>query len=210
MAIHVLKGAMQILHPFVPFVTEEVYSTLSDEESIMVSAYPKFDKEMINTKAEEDMSLIQELSTSVRTIRSQMSVPPSVKGSLILVGASESEMKIVENNRSYIRNLCKLDSIKFNGEIVRDKLAATDVVRNIEVIVPLEGLIDAEVEAERLKKDLENVENALQTVQKKLSDKSFLQNAPAEIVEKEKQKEKDFSTKISMIKTNLEWLTNAS
>ncbi|MCH8927828.1 MAG: valine--tRNA ligase [Candidatus Marinimicrobia bacterium] len=209
-AVTVLKGAMQLLHPFVPFVTEEVYSTLSGEESIMLSAYPESNEKMKNSQAEEEMTLIQELSTSVRTIRSQMSVPPSVKGSLIIVGATDAETKIIENNRSYMENLCKLESISFNGEVVRDKLAATDIVRNIELIVPLEGLIDTEVEAERLNKDLENVEKALQAVNKKLSDKSFLQNAPADIVEKERQKEKDFSAKISKIKTNLEWLTKAS
>jgi len=209
-AVTVLKGAMQLLHPFVPFVTEEVYSTLSGEESIMLSAYPVLNEEMIDSQAEKDMALLQALSTSVRTIRSQMSVPPSVKGSLIIVGATDAETKIIEENRSYIGNLCKLDSIIFNGKVDRDKLAATDVVGNIELIVPLEGLIDTDVEAERLNKDLENVEKALITVKKKLSDKSFLQNAPDDIVEKERQKEKDFSAKISKIKTNLEWVTNVS
>jgi len=209
-AVTVLKGAMQLLHPFVPFVTEEVYSTLSGEESIMLSVYPESSEEMINSQAEKDMALLQALSTSVRTIRSQLSVPPSVKGSLIIVGATDAETKIIEDNRSYIGNLCKLDSISFNGKVDRNKLAATDVVGNIELIVPLEGLIDTDVEAERLNKDLDNVEKALLTVKKKLSDKSFLQNAPDDIVEKERQKEKDFSAKISKIKTNLEWVTNAS
>jgi len=208
--VTVLKGAMQLLHPFVPFVTEEVYSTLSGEESIMLSVYPESSEEMMNSQAEKDMTLLQALSTSVRSIRSQMSVPPSVKGSLIILGATEAETKVIEDNRSYIGNLCKLDSISFNGKVDRNKLAATDVVGNIELIVPLEGLIDTDVEAERLNKDLDNVEKALLTVKKKLSDKSFLQNAPDDIVEKERQKEKDFSAKISKIKTNLEWVTNAS
>ncbi|MCH6573793.1 MAG: valine--tRNA ligase [Bacteroidetes bacterium] len=209
-AVTVLKGALQLLHPFVPFVTEEVYSTLSGEESIMLSVYPESSEEMMNSQAEKDMTLLQALSTSVRSIRSQMSVPPSVKGSLIILGATDAETKIIKDNRSYIGNLCKLDSISFNGKVDRDKLAATDIVGNIELIVPLEGLIDTDVEAERLNKDLDNVEKALLTVKKKLSDKSFLQNAPDDIVEKERQKEKDFSAKISKIKTNLEWVTNAS
>ena len=209
-AVTVLKGAMQLLHPFVPFVTEEVYSTLSGEESIMLSVYPESSEEMMNSQAEKDMTLLQALSTSVRSIRSQMSVPPSVKGSLIILGATEAETKVIEDNRSYIGNLCKLDSISFNGKVDRNKLAATDVVGNIELIMPLEGLIDTDVEAERLNKDLDNVEKALLTVKKKLSDKSFLQNAPDDIVEKERQKEKDFSAKISKIKTNLDWVTNAS
>lgn len=208
-AVHILKGSMQLLHPFIPFVTEEVYSTLSNDESIMITDYPETDEERINQDAEDKMLLIQELSRSVRTIRSQMSVPPSVKASLILKGVSDSDEELLTSNRSYLINICRLDSIELNGSRERPKLAATDVVRNIEVIVPLEGIINVEEESDRLNKDLANVEKALKTVVSKLSDKSFIENAPPDIVEKERRKEKDFSEKISKIRTNLEWLSDA-
>ena len=105
-------------------------------------------------------------------------------------------------------NICRLDSIDLNGSRERPKLAATDVVRNIEVIIPLEGIINVEDESDRLNKDLVNVEKALKTVVSKLSDKSFIKNAPPDIVEKERRKEKDFSEKVSKIRTNLEWLSD--
>ena len=209
-AVHVFKGTMQLLHPFVPFVTEEVYTELSGEKSIMLSSMPISDESRINRAVEDKMSLIQELSTAVRTIRSQMSVPPSVKATLILRSNSKENLEIIEENRSYIENLCKLDSIELNGKSERPKLAATDVVKNIELIMPLEGLIDIELETERLNKALHNVEGALKAVENKLVNKSFVKNAPPAVVEKEKQKKHDFSEKVTKIKTNLKWLTNAS
>ena len=139
-----------------------------------------------------------------------MSVPPSVKATLLLKSDSPANLKIIENNRSYIENLCKLESIELNGKSERPKVAATDVVRNMELIMPLEGLIDIELETERLNKDLNNVEAALRAVENKLSNESFVKNAPSTVVDKERQKEHDFSEKVAKIKTNLEWLTNAS
>ena len=139
-----------------------------------------------------------------------MSVPPSVKANLLLKSDSEANLRIIEDNRSYIEKLCKLDSIEFNGKSERPKLAATDVVKNMEVILPLEGLIDVDLEIKRLNKDLGSVENALKAVKNKLTNESFMKNAPPDIVEKERQKEHDFSEKVSKIKTNLNWLTDAS
>ena len=209
-AVHVFKGTMQLLHPFVPFITEEVYTALSGEKSIMLSSMPNASEKRMSKVAEEKMSLIQELSSAVRTIRSQMSVPPSVRANLILKSDSEANLQIIEDNRSYIENLCKLDSIEFNGKSERPKLAATDVVRNMEIILPLEGLIDVDLEIQRLNKDLTNVENALISVKNKLTNKSFMKNAPPDIVEQERKKEHDFSEKVDKIKTNLKWLSNAS
>jgi len=199
-----LSGAMQLLHPFMPFITEEIWNHLPGKEgSIMLSAWPEV--KSVNDKSDvAKMQLLMEIVRGIRNIRSEMNVPPGKKAETIILIKSPEAKDALEDNLSYIETLAGATPISIidNMEYKPEKAAAV-VAYGVEVYVPLEGLIDIDVEIKRLEKEMTNISNDLERVTKKLSSKEFLSKAPDDIVGKERDKEKELTAKYQGLKERL-------
>jgi len=187
----ILKGTLTLLHPFMPFITEEIWQHLPHEgESIMVSCWPQVEEALVDRAAESQMELIMELVKSVRNIRAEMSVPPKKKAEIILVANSQDKLEVLQAVVGYLENLAHGESVVVLPSL-EDKpgQAATAMVKGVEVFVPLKGLIDIDVEVKRLEKEINNISEEIARVSKKLSNEGFLAKAPGEVVSKEQAKE---------------------
>jgi valyl-tRNA synthetase len=191
---HVLGVAMKLLHPYMPFVTEEIYRNLiNDDDSIMISAWPVYDESMEFAGDERDMGLIMDAIKAVRNIKAEMNVPPSKKNKLIFV-AGDSERRILEDGKRFIERLAGASEIVIQADKsgVPDD-AVTAVLAGAEIFIPLEDLVDIAKELERLEKEKANLEKELERVNSKLSNEGFISKAPAKVVEEEQAKKVRYS-----------------
>jgi len=201
----VLKGTLKMLHPFMPFITEEIYQRLprdkDDKESIMISLWPESEKE--DEEAEKEMNLLMEVIQEVRTIRSEMRIPPQKEIDLLLKTSDGKNLNILRENSSYIVNLTKAKELLINKDIIPIKGSISSLAGNVEIFIPLKDLIDIEKEKKRLKKDIEKLNKELFSLEKKLSYPQFLSKAPQKLVEEEKERRKTLQYKIKKIKQRL-------
>jgi valyl-tRNA synthetase len=187
--LEVLTASLKLLHPFMPFLTEEIWQTLvADGTSVMVGEFPAADDASSDPQAEQEMAQIMEVITRIRNIRGEMNVAPSLKLKVTLTAPSEELMNSLERGRIYIRNLANLERLEIVGEMAEPKGAATAVAGPVHVYVFLAGVIDVEGEKGRLGKEIAKVEKELATSAKKLANPEFLAKAAEEVVKKEREK----------------------
>ncbi|GAW93314.1 valine--tRNA ligase [Calderihabitans maritimus] len=205
---YVLGGTMRLLHPFMPFITEEIWHHLpQDRESIMIASWPEDEPEREDREAEQKMELLMNVIRAVRNLRSEMNVPPNRQAEVILAANSAEALKILEEGMSYLKNLANAAPVTLRERIEeKPAKAATAVENGIEIFMPLEGLIDIDREVERLEKELAEVKQELERVKKKLSNEGFLSKAPREIVDKEKAKKLEFERKQQILEQRLSML----
>ncbi len=191
---HVLSGIMQLLHPFMPFITEEIWQHLPENKgTIMRSPWPDSENMDSYPREEEDMNLIMDLVRSVRNIRGEMNVPLGKKIHLILL-TNQKIKNILEKGQGYITGLCQAETVEFfppNAE--KPEQAAAAVIKGIEIFIPLKGIIDLDKEIARLEKEVAHIDKELARLQGKLNNKDFLVKAPVHVVEKEKAKKDEYS-----------------
>jgi len=214
-AVHVLDNILRVLHPFMPFITEEIWQSLPDSlhgdqapVTIMLQAYPKAAKKWLDKHAERHMVLLQQLIGAIRNIRGEMNVPPAKEAELIVHCPDADKTTILRENEPYISKLAKVSAIRYDGQ--RPLLAASAVVQGIELLLPLEELINVEVEKKRLEKEIARLESQLVGLNNKLTNKDFLARAPKEVVDKEKKKKEDFEVHLSKMQVNLKLLANSN
>jgi len=201
--VDVLNILLKLLHPFMPFVTEEIWQKLpGNQGSIMISEFPKVDSKFLNTKAEEDLDLVKEIIYNIRNIRGEMNIPPSQKADVILVCSSSQGTQLARQQR-YLIPLAFLKSLAFLSGKERPKAAATAIIKGVEIYIPLAGLINFGEEESRIKKEIAKVEKDLLFVSKKLSNEDFLLKAPQDIVEKERQRRQELIDKQNKLNTGL-------
>jgi len=187
---YTLGNALKLLHPFMPFITEEIYCHLiNDDESIMISKWPEYVEKYNYSEDEAKMQLIMEAVRSVRNIRAEMNVPPSRKAKIIFVASGDKELGILEEGKTYFEKLASASEVV----VQRDKEgipedAVSSVIAGAEIFIPLDALIDIEKEIERLQKEKSNLEKELERVKGKLSNQGFVSKAPAKVIEEEKSK----------------------
>ena len=200
-AINHFDNMLRMIHPFMPFISEELWNMLEDRKegkSISIAQFPQTDTNKINKEAENKMEFVQNIVTSIRNIRGEMNIPPSKKIDAYL------KTKTLETEQiNYIKTLAKIDNLEFGSEIIKPKASASSVIKNCEIYIPLEGIIDLSVERERLSKEIKRLEGALIGVEKKLNNERFVNNAPSEVVEKEKAKKSDWEKSLEKLKTIL-------
>jgi valyl-tRNA synthetase len=195
-----LKTALKLLHPFMPFVSEEIWQTLvADGKSIMSSDFPVFDATLDDAAAEGGVEMVKEVITRIRNIRGEMSIAPSLKLSVHLTAPSARLRETLEKGRSYIQGLANLQSLDISDEIAEPKGVATAIAGQVRIYVFLSGTIDIEGEKSRLAKEFARVEKDLAVVGKKLGNPDFIAKAAAEVVEKEQEKKRDFEEKRSAL-----------
>ena len=183
----ILKISLKLLHPFMPFITEEIYMNLKhNDESIMISAWPKYDEKNNYKQEEEDIELIKEVIKNTRNIRANMNVAPSRKASMIFVTENS---RVIEEGKSFIEKLASADKII----IQKAKSGISDTAVSIaapgmEIYIPFDELVDIDKEIERLEKELLTYKNEIKRVEKMLSNEGFVAKAPASKIEEEKAK----------------------
>ncbi|GAB4368242.1 MAG: valine--tRNA ligase [Calditrichia bacterium] len=207
-AVHVLKSCMNMLHPFIPFITEEIWNRLKspEESDLVISPMPQAEPDLSDKNAEADMNFIQEVIGAIRNIRSEMNVPPSKWASVKIKSAQEQKTVLLEKHFDYIKTLARIENMEHISEKDIVPQAAVAVVGDVELFIPLAGLIDIEVEKKRLSKEIGRLEGQIVGLQKKLSNEAFLSKAPEHVVNQEKEKLANFQIKLEKLNSNLRQL----
>ena len=197
-ALSIFEEMLKLVHPFMPFITEELWQIIKERkkgESISISDFPELKKELINQKAEIEMDTVKDVVTAIRNIRGEMNIPPSKKVNAFLKSSDVADYQV-----DYIKKLAKVDDLKIDEKIEKPKASASAIIKNSEIYVPLAGLIDLDVEKQRLQKEITRLEGSLSGIEKKLSNEKFVNNAPEEVVEKEKAKQRDWQENLGKLK----------
>ncbi|HJQ71099.1 MAG TPA: valine--tRNA ligase [Blastocatellia bacterium] len=180
---YVLETSLRLLHPLMPFITEEIWQRLPHEgESIMIAPFPSASPQLEDQKARDEMQTLIALITKVRNIRSEMNIPARSQLKLFL-GAAEPASSLVRENAEQIKRLARVEEIIISDKLSGMDAAARDVVAGIEIAVPLEGLIDVAKERERLTKEMARKETEARALASRLENASFVERAPREVVE---------------------------
>ncbi|WP_304180449.1 valine--tRNA ligase [Leptotrichia trevisanii] len=199
---HVLDKGLKILHPFMPFITEEIWQKLqTGEETIMLSDFPKEEKEFVNIEAEKEFDYLKEIISAIRNIRGEANVSPSKKIEVIFKTADENARNILQNNAKILDKLANVEKYEFNVEI--PKLVGFRLVDTTEIYVPLAELIDLDKEIEKLEKNIEKTQVELDKVLKKLSNENFVNKAKPEAVEKERRIKEELENKIAKFRESM-------
>ncbi|MFQ5865969.1 MAG: valine--tRNA ligase [bacterium] len=208
-AVMVMKGILQLLHPFIPFITEELWMkirTEHDAESIMISNWPLDCRALIDDTAEKDLEIIQSVIGAIRNIRGEMNIPPTKTANVIISGTNGKYFNLIKSHKEYFEHLAKVDQLECKHKIKKPKKSASAVVNNLDIYLPLKGLIDFKVEKARLQKEISRIEKQLEGLNTKLQSHDFLNKAPKEVINREKKKKSDFESNLVKLKSNLESL----
>lgn len=188
--VKVLDGSLRLLHPFMPFITEEIWQRLplkKDKPSIMVSDYPEYKPDEVFPGSVEKIQILKELCYIVRNIRGEMRVPPEKKISVLIKTATDQIENLIAAQIDAIKFLTRASEIKYGRDVKKPPSSGSGVGNGFEVYVPLKGLIDIEKEMERLNKELLKLENEIMRSERKLGNEDFLNKAPKDVVEREKK-----------------------
>jgi len=195
--LYILQNLLKIWHPFVPFVTEAIWSNFSNKE-IMISDWPKAQKKLIKPEAEKDFEQIRELVTRVRNLRSEYKIDPVKKVNVAFLSSAEKKIK---PSLDVIKFLARIEMVQFVD--AKPEKSVAIVVGDREMYVLLADILDFEKEKERLSKEKENLENYIVQVEKKLSNQEFVAHAPKQIVESEQTKMAEAKLKLSKTEEQL-------
>ncbi len=201
---YVLDNTMRLLHPFMPFITEEIWQNLPHNgESITVAKWPEVNRELSDDQAAGEMRLLVDIIRSVRNIRAEVNTPMSKQIKLQIKAKDEAVLSQLEKNRSYLERFCNPNELVLATEITSHDKAMTSVVTGAELFLPLEGLINIDEEIKRLEKELDKLDKEVERVQKKLSNEGFVKKAPQKVIEEEQAKEKDYLEKRETVRERI-------
>lgn len=201
---YVLDNTMRLLHPFMPFITEEIWQNLPHHgESITIANWPEVKEEYTDQNAASEMRLLVDIIRSVRNIRAEVNTPMSKQIKLHIKAKDDQVLKQLENNRSYLERFCNPSELIIATEIASTEKAMSAVVTGAELTLPLEGLINIDEEIKRLEKELEKLDKEVERVQKKLGNEGFVKKAPEKVIEEERAKEKDYIEKRDAVRTRI-------
>ena len=205
--IHALKGILTLLHPYSPFITEELWSYFKtkNEKDLIISPWIN-GKVLKNEQVFDSMDLLQQIVTSIRAIRSQLNIPPK-KRATVYIANSESFKEVILSFDEVIKMLAGVNLISFINNEERPSKSATAVIKNMELFIPLEGLIDIDLEINRLSKRIDKLKKHILVSEKKLSNKNFVANAPENIITHEKEKMIQLKLEKELLKKNLKMIS---
>ncbi|NNF58634.1 MAG: valine--tRNA ligase [Rhodothermaceae bacterium] len=223
LAVEVYEQMVQLLHPFMPFITEDLWHRLrprAEREACIVAPWPTPDGAEKSADAEEAFQFVQDVVGAIRQIRSQYNVPPAQKVTAVIRRTDDEALKespVQQIARGiqlagqyaksdvhwYITRMARLEDVSIQGGGEKPKASAAAVVGQVEVFVPLAGMIDLSVERERLEKEIAQKAGFLKSVEGKLRNENFVSRAPAEVVEKERQKAEDAKAELEKLRANL-------
>ena len=202
-----MRNIILLLHPYAPFVTEEIWSQIKqgDDVDAIISSWPIVDERWVDETAEPQMELLKGVISSVRTIRAQMNVPPNKYADMV-VHCNPKQKSILNSYSKIICSLARIDKITTSGGGNKPLNSATSIVDGMEIFIPLEGLIDFDLERNRLQKRIDEIESHLEVLSQKLNKKDFLNRAPENVVKREKEKREEMSEELNKMLSNLEMI----
>ena len=201
----VLHDALLLLHPFAPFVTEEIWEKLPGTRgSIMQAEFPKTDRYPRDETAETQMDFIMGVITGIRNIRGEMNITPSAALQVIVQSENAAIRTLVVNQSGIITNLARLADLKVQDQGMRSPTSATAIVGEAVILVELQGVVDFSQEIQRLEKEIGKLDKELVGINKKLSNDSFLSKAPGDVVAQVRDKQDNLTDKRDKLKATLE------
>jgi valyl-tRNA synthetase len=205
--LELLEQILSLLHPIMPFVTEEIWQQLSgkNERSLMLQSYPRSDPAWIDEGTEKEMEFLMGVVRGVRNLRAETNCPPGKEVKVILHGP-ERDLELLRAQEAYLRSLARIGAVEYLTSGERPKGAATAVIGGTEVYLPLGDLIKPAEERARLTKETRKVEEELSRIQKKLANAEFLGKAKEEVIEKERAKSAEYQEKLRTLNRSLERL----
>ncbi len=204
--VKVLSNILRLLHPFMPFITEEIWHRLPGaESSIMVAPFPVSDPTLLNPAAEAELTLVMDVVVAIRNMRAEMNVPPASQVDILFFGQDEQSLEVLRRHASSLSLLARVQGLHFQPEAGAPAASAKAVVLtptggSVELVMPLSGLIDFREEERRLNREMDKLGRELAQTQRKLSNEDFLTKAPAEVVQKEQEKLTSYTEKLTKLK----------
>jgi valyl-tRNA synthetase len=209
--LDVLDATLRLLHPFMPFITEEIWQRLplkKETDSIMVADFPQPDEGFDDDRVAEEMGLVIEVITALRNIRGEMNVPPGEQIDVILRPKEEEVEWRLKRNQLFIQNLAKVNNLMLSGRLERPRYSAFAQVQDVEIFVPMDRS-RMEEEERRLQKEIFKIEKDMAFVNRKLSNEQFLSKAPKEVVQEEKEKAFQYQTVRGKLEESLKKIKEA-
>ena len=201
--VYILKSILKLIHPFMPFLTEQIWGYFSEnEDSIMMLEYPKSDSEKIDEKSEQDVQVLITTIKTIRNMRRELSVPQGKKVSVFIESAQECHAELLKNCSEMICKLAGCEQVQFTG-LESGLKCKTSVDEYSKIYIPLAQLIDKDLELSKLNKQLDDLNKQLEGVIKRLSDNNFMSKAPAKIIEGAKDMERKLRSKIENTKESI-------
>ena len=202
--VRVLEAFMRLAHPMMPFITEEIWQRIAPlagqtGETVMTQTYPETDEAKKNAEAEADVEWLKGVIEGVRNIRGEMNIAPSKPLEVFFRNGSEQDKVRMEANLAFLQKLAKIESVTWLEAGAEAPMSATALVGEMEVLVPMAGLIDKEAELARLQKEIDKASKDLQRIEGKLGNESFVAKAPEAVVEKEKAKCEDLKLVVARL-----------
>ena len=191
--VQVLESVLRLLHPFMPFITEEIWQSVAplagvSGPTIMRQPYPQVDPASVDTAASAELEWLRTIVLGVRNIRGEMNVAPGKNVAVLLRNGTESDHARLQDNRTFLMQLARLESVRFLEADEAVPAAATALAGDLEILVPLAGLIDRDAELARLARELGKIEGEVKRLRGKLDNAGFVAKAPADVVEREREK----------------------
>ena len=204
--VEVLEVLLRLMHPIMPFITETIWQRVqpltgasADPESIMLNAYPVYNADAVDEAAIADVEWLKQFILVIRNIRGEMDLSPNKALNVILRNVSEQDETRLQANKAFLMSLAKLDSIEALSADAKAPASATGLVGEMEVLIPMAGLIDKEAELARLNKAIDKAQGELKRVAGKLSNEKFVSNAPEAVIAKEKAKQAEYEQTLAKL-----------
>ncbi|TNF56450.1 valine--tRNA ligase, partial [bacterium] len=206
--VHVFEVALSLLHPFMPFITEEIWQQLpcnKDVESICIRKFPDAGEGLVDKEAEEKIAVIMEAVTGIRSIRGELNIPPT-RSLKAVIKTLDNADRVLTENLTYITKLANAMDIEIGRDIIAPRNSATAIRNEMEIYIPLKGLIDVDKEMKRLRKEMTKLEESISMIQRKLENESFVKKAPEAVVEANRGKYQELNDKKNSIQSVMDKL----
>ena len=196
--VTVLEGLLRLMHPLMPYITETIWQRVAplagiNADTIMLQAFPAFDESKVDQLAMADLEWVKQFILAIRNIRGEMDISPNTPLNVLLKNTSADDARRLSENQAFLASLAKLESVTQLTDADEAPASATALVGQLEILIPMAGLIDVAAELTRIAKQLEKAEKGLAQVQNKLANEKFVNNAPEAVLAKEHEKLAEYS-----------------
>ncbi|SCY69642.1 valine--tRNA ligase [Alkaliphilus peptidifermentans] len=207
---YVLENILKLLHPFMPFITEEIWGTMPTAEGdIIVAPWPEYKEADVNTASEDEMAIVMTIIKNIRNVRAEMNVVPSRKAKMLVLTTREDTKSIIEASKQYFTTLASVSEIQnVEGKDTIPSDAVSIVVQGAEIFIPLDDLVDYEKEIERLEKEQKKLEGEIKRGEGRLANEGFLKKAPPELIKEEKEKQEKYQQMLDTVLERLDSIKN--
>ena len=202
--VTVLESLLRLMHPIMPFITETIWQSVKplaniQADSIMLQAYPEVDYSLIDSTATADLEWLKAVITAIRNVRGEMNIAPSKPLNIMLRNLNSDETRRLNENQAFLMNLAKLESIKLLAANEQAPASAAQLIGNMDLLIPMAGLIDKDAELSRIAKQLEKTQQELSRVAGKLANEGFVAKAPEAVLEKERAKQAELEQAVAKL-----------